>query len=462
MTNSYKVSQNLQQPSRLSQDSVSNQPLNQATYNQATYTLRCLSCGAIHPPDPFRLHCDGEHEPALLRAEYRAKQLEVKPDLPGVFRFIDWLPVERTLDIIGRPITYESQHLAAHLGLKQLFISFNGYHPERDAQLVTCSFKELEAPAVLARIPQGTRKTLVVASAGNTGRAFAGVCSTLQVPLCLVIPEKNLSSIWSHHSFHPSVCLVAVGGGGDYADAIALGQIISQMEGFFPEGGAANVARRDGMGLTVLDAAVTLGRIPDHYFQAVGSGTGGISAWEANLRLLEDGRFGTQKMKLHLAQNAPFNPMVDAWEKGDRALPHLDEATAKAQIGQVEAIVLSNRKPAYSLVGGLYEALLATQGQMYAVPNSEVAQARALFRELEAIDIGAAAGVATAALIRAVEQGKVGKQDCILLNVTNGGYERIQQDYTLQYLKPRFTFLPHEITLAIVAKRMEGYLSSLA
>jgi cysteate synthase len=450
--------QNLQQPSSFSRNLASSQVLSQPNISQPKYTLRCLSCGAVYPPDPFRLHCDVAHEPALLRADHRAKQLEVKPELPGLFRFMDWLPVERSLETIGKSITYESQALAAHLGLDQLFISFNGYYPERNAQLLTCSFKELEAPAVLARIPPGTQQTLVIASAGNTGRAFAEVCSRLQVPLCLVIPEKNLSAIWSKHSFHPSVHLIAVGGGGDYADAIALGRLISQMDGFFPEGGAANVARRDGMGLTVLDAAVTLGRIPDHYFQAVGSGTGGISAWEANLRLLEDGRFGTQRMRLHLAQNAPFNPMVEAWQAGDRSLPALGETTAKAQINQVDAKVLTNRQPAYGLAGGLYEALVATQGEMYAIPNPEVAQARSLFRQLEAIDIGAAAGVATAALIRAVAQGKVGKQDCILLNITNGGFERMQQDYTLQYLKPRITFSPEEITPAIVAERLGKFL----
>jgi len=52
-----------------------------------------------------------------------------------------------------------------------------------------------------------------------------------------------------------------------------------------------NVARRDGMGTVMLEAAVTIGRAPDHYFQAVGSGTGGIAAWEASLRLKQDGRF---------------------------------------------------------------------------------------------------------------------------------------------------------------------------
>ncbi len=59
-----------------------------------------------------------------------------------------------------------------------------------------------------------------------------------------------------------------------------------------PEGGAKNVARRDGMGTVMLDAAVTMKEMPDDYFQAIGSGTGGIAAWEASMRLRDDGRFG--------------------------------------------------------------------------------------------------------------------------------------------------------------------------
>lgn len=422
------------------------------------YRFHCTLCGADHEPDPFRLYCDADHEPSLLRAIYREQQLNVKPYLPGLFRFSDWLPVERSLDVVGKPITYESKHLAAYLKLDRLFICFNGYWPERNAQLFTGSFKELEAPAVLARVPANHPRTLVISSAGNTGRAFANVCSQQQIPLCLVIPEQNLSAIWSKQRFHSCVSLVVVSGGGDYADAIALGNLISRMDGFFPEGGAANVARRDGMGLTVLDAAVTLGRIPDHYFQAVGSGTGGISAWEANLRLLADGRFGTTRMQLHLAQNFPFAPMVEAWLAGNRMLPYTSEAIAKEQISQVSAQVLTNRHPAYSLAGGLYDALTASNGRMYAVTNEESERARTLFEELEGIDISPASGIATAALIQAVRAGKLRTQDYVLLNITSGGCQRMQQDYSLQYLQPDLVFLPEEIEPGIVARRMEKIL----
>lgn len=79
------------------------------------------------------------------------------------------------------------------------------------------------------------------------------------------------------------ITLIAVKG--DYLDAIQMAEKVQSRKGFTPEGGARNIARRDGMGTVMLDAAVTIGRTPDHYFQAAGSGTGGISAWEASLRL---------------------------------------------------------------------------------------------------------------------------------------------------------------------------------
>jgi cysteate synthase len=421
------------------------------------HILRCTCCGTEYYPDPFRLTCSVEHQASLLRTVYANKTIEINHDCPGLFQFIDWLPAGRTLDVVGKPITYESKHLASYLGLSNLFISFNGYWPERDARFLTCSFKELEAAAVLARIPQGHEQTLVIASAGNAGRAFANIGSAQQIPLCLVVPERNLSAIWLIEGLRSSVFLVVVGNGGDYTDAIALSRLISQLDGFFPEGGVANVARRDGMGLTVLDAAVILGRIPDHYFQAVGSGSGGIAAWEANTRLLEDGRFGAQRMKLHLAQNSLFCPMVDAWKAGHKEIPLIDEMVAKARISQVSARVLTNRQPAYSLIGGLYEALTDTNGEMYSVSNEESEKARILFEQLEGVDICPAAGVAVASLIQAVESSNVGQQDYILLNITSGGFKRIQHNYSLQQLQPDLVFSPEEIVPDIVAERMSKY-----
>ena len=176
--------------------------------------------------------------------------------------------------------------------------------------MTTCSFKETEAYSVCARIREGDNRILVVASAGNTARAFAKVCSDNNIPLLLSVPEENISALWFDRPLNPCVKLICPERGGDYFDAIFLSNLALKSRKFYAEGGAKNVARRDGMGTTVLSAATTIGEIPDYYFQAVGSGTGAIAAWEANMRLNEDGRFGNKTMKLVVSQNAPFCPDV--------------------------------------------------------------------------------------------------------------------------------------------------------
>ena len=61
---------------------------------------------------------------------YGKKHLEVIENLPGLYKYSDWLPVCRTLDGSGAPVTYKSEGLAGELGLSDLYITFNGYWPE--------------------------------------------------------------------------------------------------------------------------------------------------------------------------------------------------------------------------------------------------------------------------------------------------------------------------------------------
>ncbi len=423
-------------------------------FKPTKYKLRCLACGKEFTEDNHLLSCDAEHGPAFLRAEYEEKQLTVHEEASGMFRFSDWLPLRRPIENSALPVAYKSEGLASHLGLSNLWIVFSGYWPDRGADMRTCTFKELEAPPVLSRFTDDSR-TLVLASAGNTSRAFAEICSANGIPLLMVVHEAGLSCMWSTKPFSDSVKLVAVTGDADYFDAIHFSGMIASLPGYLPEGGAKNVARRDGMGVSVLTAVITAGRIPDHYFQAVGSGTGGISAWEAAERLRADGRFGDVGMKLHLVQNHPFTPLVDAWNQGSRKLLPMDEAEARRRISQINANVLSNRRPPYSVKGGVYDALADTQGHMYSVTNGEADAADELFLKTEGIDLTPAAAVAAAALKKAIQRKTITADEMVLLNVTGGGQKRLFAEHKINYLKPHLEVRRDEISERVV-KRLFG------
>jgi cysteate synthase len=408
--------------------------------DKTKYILQSLVSGKTFNDSGWMLEMPNETAPGLIRAIYPKKQLEVKDNGYGIYKFANWLPIGRLLEGSSAPVTYKSEALAEELGLENLYITFSGYWPEIEAMMTTCSFKETEAYSVCARLDPNQKKVLVVASAGNTARSFARVCSDNNIPLLLCLPEDNLDALWFERPIRDHVKLIASRKGGDYFDAIHLSNIASQLDGFIPEGGAKNVARRDGMGTTVLSAATFIGRIPDYYFQAVGSGTGAIAAWEANLRLIEDGRFGNHKMKLMVSQNLPFKPMYDAWKAGSRAMLSMDDALARKQVEEIDAKVLSNRKPPYSLAGGLYDALVDTKGDILLADNFEAQSAATMFELLEGIDIHPAAAIAVASLINVVGEGSIDPEAVIMLNITGGGEKRFKADRHLHYLKPSMVF----------------------
>lgn len=409
-------------------------------FKPTKYTLQCVATGREFDDTGWILDDRECKTPSLVRANYANKKLEVKTDDYGFYKYCDWLPVKRILQGSSAPVTYKSEALAKHLGLSNLWITLNGYAPRRGVKMTTCSFKETEAYSVCARISEDEDRVLVVASAGNTARAFARVCSDNNIKLLLVVPADNLDALWFTDPINDCVKLIVCEKGGDYFDAINLSNMALKSHKFYAEGGAKNIARRDGMATTVLSAATTIGRIPDYYFQAVGSGTGAIAAWEANMRLIEDGGYGDNLMKLIVSQNAPFVPIYDAWRADSREMLDYDAKKARRDAELIDAKVLSNRKPPYTFVGGLYDALKATNGDVVVATNAQARRARKLFKELEEIDIHPAPAVALASLIKMVEAGTIDKDACIMLNITGAGEEAAKQNREIFTIKPSKVF----------------------
>lgn len=412
------------------------------TFSATKYQLKTVATGRVFDDQGWTLDDKQCDQPSMVRPVYEKKQLDVKEGLDlGLYRYADWLPIKTMLHSPSEPITYKSEALAKRLGLNNLYITFNGWWPERNARMTTCSFKEMEAFSVCARLGDDLKdKVLVVASAGNTARAFAKVCSDNGIKLLLCVPQDNINALWFDKPLNPCVKLITTESGSDYFDAINLSNVVCELDGYLAEGGAKNIARRDGMGTTMMSATTFIGRSPDFYFQAVGSGTGAIAAWEANLRFIEDGRYGKNKARLIVSQNKPFVPMYDAWRADSRAMLPYDAEQARKDAAEICAPVLSNRKPPYSLAGGLYDALKDTDGDILAISNDEANAAKDLFEETEGIDIYHAAAVATASLQQAVEEGMVKADNVVMLNITGGGERRFHAEHEIHYLKPNHIF----------------------
>jgi cysteate synthase len=420
------------------------------------YALVCISCGRRQHDDGTTLECPSDHTPSLLTTEYVNRKFTPRQDQHGLFRYQDWLPVSRTYQNAGRTAVYRSQGLGKALGLPNLWIAFNGYWPERGAFLATGTFKEFEAYTVLGRLP-ARGVTLTVASSGNTGAAFAWVCSEAGSPCLLIVPGKGLRRFKFRAALHPCVNLVSIDDG-DYPDAIELAANVSRALPFQAEGGIKNVGRRDGLATVLLSAFEEMRCLPSHYFQAVGSGTGAIAVLEAARRVCAatgDMTGGMTLPRLMLCQNLPFTPIYDAWRLNLTAVADNAAESFREAISKVYADELTNWAPPYQIRGGVYDSLTESRGDVLVADNSSTEVARQMFLELEGIDIEPAAGVAVSCLRDAAAQGTVGKESVVLLNITGGGRLRLARDYPLVSPEPKLRLtrksLAREDTMHMIA-----------
>ncbi|MGN1215804.1 MAG: cysteate synthase [Candidatus Cryptobacteroides sp.] len=390
-------------------------------FKPTSYKLTNVSNGRVFEDEGWTLADPQGKEPSLVRAVYDNEKFIPRDDLKGLYRYANWLPIKRTLRRSYAPATYKSKGLAELLGMENLYITVSGYVPKHGVKMETCSFKETEAFSICARLPKNNDRILVVQSAGNTARAFARVCSDNNIPIVICIPNDNINDLWFLRKLKPCVKIIATPNGTDYYDAIALGEKLCKSPRYMAEGGAKNVARRDGMGTTLLSAVEEIGRIPDAYFQAVGSGTGAIAAWENAERLARDGRFGKNNMRVYCVQNAPFTLMYDSWKAGSRELVDISAEQSRRNSEIILAKVLSNRKPPYSIAGGLFDVLKASNGDFFKVTNDDIVYWMLQFVNKEGYDIFPASAATVASLKQALDAGTVKRDETVMLNITGAG-----------------------------------------
>ena len=412
--------------------------------NEMTYSLQCLFSGDTVSDAYTLVH----HQEGLLRAVYPEGKLSVSEHMHGIWRYVDWLPVSGPSNLVAGTISYKSENLAAELGLSELWITYHGYWPERGGLCPTTSFKDLEAVATLQRLQDHGCKGMVCASAGNTARSFTYFGGEEGFPILVIIAEQHLTRVWVPEN-HPtdSVTIIGISDGAGYNDAINIANEVAEKIGWQIEGGARNIARRDGIGSLIIDASVNIGRLPDHYFQAVGGGPGPIGVHEMAVRAHESGTFSGPITKQHLSQNIEHCPIYNAWQAGRNYLLAEDFADSATP---VFSDYLVNTAPAYSVKGGLFDVLTESNGLTWIVTRDEGLAAAKLFEETEGIDIMTPGAVALASLKKAVESGDVEVDDCVVLNISGGGEKRLFREVQTTIVLPEIIVPKEQAVEAII------------
>lgn len=143
--------------------------------------------------------------------------------------------------------------------------------------------------------------------------------------------------------------------------------------------------------------------------------------------------------------------MYDSWKAGSRALVDITPEQSRRASEVILAKVLSNRKPPYSLAGGLFDALTDTGGDIFTVTNDEIVQWIVRFYKREGYDILPAAATAVCSVAKALEEGKIHKDDYVMINVTGGGLMNAQKKGVV-YAEPDLVLSPDLPAEEIVEK----------
>lgn len=392
------------------------------------YKLRCLDTGDLIE-DAYTLKYT---ENALLQAKFNGP-IEVK-QLDGIWKYLDWIPTSTSNEYVAGTTTYKAEALGKSLGMSNLWVTFHGYWPEKGGLCPTGSFKDMEAVPTIQRLHDHGCKGLICASAGNTARGFTHFCGLADMPLIVVVGKDHGHRIWTKVGHPTESVKVVVVEDGDYYDAKTVAKAIAKkLTGWQMEGSVHNVARRDGIGSLILDAAFTIGAMPDHYFQGIGGGPGPIGVHEMAERLIESGQFEGPVPRQHLSQNVEHSPIHNAWQaKRDHLLPE----DYPLHDVEVYSDYLMNKGPAYGQVGGVHDILKASNGQTYVVERDDAIAAKTQFESVEGIDIMTPGAVAMASLQQALASGEVNPDACTVLNISGGGVERLKQDYATETVEP--------------------------
>ncbi len=414
------------------------------------YCIICKKCGLKVIDDANRNYCSRCYKKGLLYTEY-SKPLQIDTKSSNLYRYMDWLPIHTEFPgLSSLSGCYQSEKLAHELNLNNLWIVFSGYWPEKGAFLESLSFKEFEAIGVLSRVNEKTNRIMILSSAGNTGLSAILISRKIGIPVIVVAPEHACTNFRTTINGKDAPVFLISLKRASYNDCINfVSDLVEQVPDIIDEGGVYNIARRDFLGIPILHAASIMKEIPNHYFQAVGSGTGAIAAWEACVRLSGLKNYAHRSMSLHLAQNKPFTPIVSAWESRQSDYKFKTDHIGQKQAKQVLSHVLTNPYPAYSVKGGLFDALSATRGYTYGVSNKEIKAAKLIFENLEKIDIQYPSAVCVAALIQAVEKGNVSRNDSILLHITGGGQRRLEKSKILCSYKASLTMEKNDMDIAV-------------
>lgn len=372
-------------------------------------TLQCALCGNQQPYVPFEAAICQNCESQWLEAKYdydsfKREVLRGIPNRPqNLWRYQDILPLDNPseLDLYpagGTPL-WLSHRFATDLGHDSVYIKDERYGP-------TSSFKDRQAAVAVAAMNENGIREAVIASTGNAAVAYAAACARAGIKLWVfmtsLVPQEKLREA---ALFGAEVIRVS----GNYDQTKQIAAQFAQRKNLLLDRGATSVPARESMKTIAYEIVEQLGwRAPDWYIQAVSGGMGPLGVYQGFKEMYAMGLIN-KIPKLAIIQADGCAPMVNAFKAG--------KEVADPVIPDTRIIILSTGDPGKTYTY-LWNLTQQYGGEMESVTDLEAYSAMRSLAKSEGMAVEPATSVAFAGFEKLSKQGKIAKDELVVINCT--------------------------------------------
>lgn len=377
--------------------------------------LRCRECGAEYPHEPLHV-CDQCFGPLEVAYDYAAIRRAVSRETiaarpRNLWRYRELLPVvgePRVGPHSGFTPLVRADRLAAALGVRELYVKDDSVnHP-------TFSYKDRVVSVAISKAIEFGFDTVSCASTGNLANSVSAHAARAGLDCFIFIPDDlELGKVLGSAIYGPQT--VAIRGNYDdvnrlcseIADKYRWAFVNINIRPFYTEG-----AKTYGFEIAEqLDWT-----LPRHIVVPTAGGTILPKIAKAFSELQDIGLVDAPLPRIYSAQAAGCAPVVHAMHRGtDLIEPVKPDTIAKS-------IAIGNPADGYYVL----QALRDTGGWAEAATDAEIVDAIHLLARTEGIFTEPAGGTTVAVTKKLIEQGRIPRDESIVICVTGNGYKTVE------------------------------------
>jgi threonine synthase len=376
--------------------------------------LRCRECGLQYPQEPLHVcdQCFGPLEVVYdyeeIRRNLTRERISSRPQ--NLWRYRELLPVKepRVGPYSGCTPLVKADRLAAALGVKELYVKDDSVnHP-------TFSYKDRVVSVAISKAIEFDFDTVSCASTGNLANSVSAHAARAGLACFIFIPDNlEQGKIIGSSIYGPRTVAIR----GNYDDVNRLcSEIADKYRWAF-----VNINIRpyytEGAKTYGFEIAEQLGwRLPRHVIIPTAGGTILPKVGKAFHELLTVGLVQGEKPKIYSAQAAGCAPVIQALHRGSDLISPVKPSTI------AKSIAIGNPADGFYVL----KAVRESDGWGEAATDEEIIEAIHLLAQTEGIFTEPAGGTTVAVTKKLIEQGRIPRDESIVIAVTGNGYKTLE------------------------------------